>query len=249
MRSRNRDLIAGVTLVCLVSIANAQQSGPPTSFSAQIAPILAIHCNSCHGDQGIAGGLDTRTWASLMASGVVLAQDANESLLVQFIEGRRGMEHRMPLGGKPLDGSQIELIRRWIVHGAKDDPDTTPKYRVTLPRVSVDRSEHMRIHCKVPLDCYLVLALMDPKSGRVVRREAAAVQSAADGADVKPPGEWITWDLAPERDWPKRLRVELTIAYAATAPVGALLQVCDEIGQVRASAEFKSPTEITPAHE
>ncbi len=208
-----------------------------------------MRCNSCHGDQGIAGGLDTRTWASLMASGVVLALDANESLLVQFIEGRRGLEHRMPLGGKPLDTSQIELIRRWIVHGAKDDPDTTPKYRVTLPRVSVDRSEHMRIHCKVPLESYLVLTLMDPKGGRVVRREAAAVQSAAEGANVKTPGEWIVWDLAPERGWPKRLRVELTISYASTAPVGALLQVCDEIGQVRASAEFKLLPEITQTHE
>jgi len=191
MRSRNRHLIAGAALVCLFSIANAQQSGPPISFSVQIAPILAMRCNSCHGDQGIAGGLDTRTWASLMASEVVLAQDPNESLLVQFIEGRRGLEHRMPLGGKPLDTSQVELIRR----------------------------------------------------------EAAAVQSAAEGANVKAPGEWIVWDLAPERGWPKRLRVELTIAYASSAPVGALLQVCDEIGQVRASTEFKSLPEMTQTHE
>ena len=84
--------------ICLPASA-----APPISFSRDVAPILALHCNSCHGD---AGGLSTRSYSELMAGGnlgkVVLPDNPAGSLLIQFIEGSRGEAHRMPLGGRPL---------------------------------------------------------------------------------------------------------------------------------------------------
>ena len=95
---------------------------PPVSYSQQVAPILAMHCNTCHGD---AGGLSTRSHAELMAGGnlgiVVVPGNAERSLLVHFIDGRRGEAHRMPLGGRPLSREQIDTIRRWIDEGANKD--------------------------------------------------------------------------------------------------------------------------------
>src|SRR5436309_14608828 len=80
------------------------------SYSRDIAPILAMHCNSCHGDSGSAGAVVTRTHADLMKAGdAIVAGDPDRSQVVQFIEGRRGEEHRMPLGGAPLTAEQIAL--------------------------------------------------------------------------------------------------------------------------------------------
>lgn len=73
---------------------------PAISYSLQIAPVLAMRCNSCHGDSG---GLSTRTHESLMRGGnlgpIVVPRRPQNSLILDFIEGRRGEAHRMPLGG------------------------------------------------------------------------------------------------------------------------------------------------------
>src|SRR5881396_399954 len=95
------------------------------SYSREVAPIFALHCNSCHGDSGIAGGLVTGTHADLMKAGdAIVPGDPDRSQVVQFIEGRRGEEHRMPLGKPPLTDRQIRVIRRWIAEGAEADTDT-----------------------------------------------------------------------------------------------------------------------------
>jgi len=51
----------------------------------------------------------------------IIPGDPDRSLIVHFIEGRRGGNHRMPLDAPPLKREQIEMIRRWIAEGAKSD--------------------------------------------------------------------------------------------------------------------------------
>src|SRR5262245_40040323 len=91
---------------------------PPVSYSREVAPILALRCNGCHGE---AGRLSTRTHAALLAGGnlgrVVIAGDAENSLLIHFVEGRRGEARRMPIGGRPLATAEIQVVRRWIDEG------------------------------------------------------------------------------------------------------------------------------------
>lgn len=58
------------------------------------------------------------SYESLMKSGVVVKGSAKESLLMQRILGAGGLP-RMPLGFKPLDNDDSELIRNWIAAGAK----------------------------------------------------------------------------------------------------------------------------------
>jgi len=42
------------------------------SYSRDVAPIFALHCNSCHGDAETAGGLEIRTYAGLMKSDAIV---------------------------------------------------------------------------------------------------------------------------------------------------------------------------------
>ncbi|MDQ6678831.1 MAG: hypothetical protein M3Z09_16225 [Acidobacteriota bacterium] len=94
------------------------------SYTHEIAPILRQHCVHCHGQDGVASnGLDLRSYKSLRQGGNigddVVPGRPDASVLMHFIEGRRGQEHRMPLHRRPLTTAQIELIRRWIMEGAR----------------------------------------------------------------------------------------------------------------------------------
>src|SRR5687768_432756 len=100
---------------------------PPVSYHQDVAKIFAYHCNGCHGE---ARGLSLRGYKEAMAGGnkgkVIIAGDAENSLLIHFIDGRRGEAHRMPIGGKPLRPALIGTIRRWINEGAKEDVKPEP---------------------------------------------------------------------------------------------------------------------------
>lgn len=194
---------------------------PVVSYSREVAPILALHCNSCHGE---AGGLSTRSYADLMRGGnlgkVIAPGDPDGSLLVHFIEGKRGAEHRMPLGGAPLSADQVSTIRRWITEGAKQDPDTTKNYKYTLPRVRAARSKPLRVFCRVPTESYPILTVFDPRTKRVLFTDVATIKRVKGPADAGRPGDLIHWDVRPGRNWPKWVQLELTVAYAEADPQG-----------------------------
>ncbi len=200
-----------------------QPPPPPASYHQQIAPILALYCHSCHGD---AGGLSTRTYAELMRGGnlgrVVKPGDPDGSLLVHFIEGRRGEAHRMPLGGRPLAPEQMALIRRWIAEGASEDADTTKKYVTKLTNVRAAGTQILRVVCKVNVQAYLTLWVRDSSGRRALFTEVASIKSPKDAFDRGVPGEPIWWDIHPGKKWPRRVTVELTIQYAPEEPRAVL---------------------------
>jgi mono/diheme cytochrome c family protein len=97
------------------------------SYRREIAPLLVKHCAACHGDRRSVprGDFSVTTYEDLMLGGgltqTIIPGDPDRSLIVHFIEGRRGENHRMPLDAPPLKREQIDLIRRWIAEGAKSD--------------------------------------------------------------------------------------------------------------------------------
>ncbi len=125
----------------------------PVSFHVDVAPLFAMHCNGCHGN---AGGLSLRSYAATLKGGnsgkILIAGDAERSLLIHFVDGRRGEAHRMPIGGRPLSARQIENLRRWIDEGAKEDAPAAghihSKMAVNLPA---------RINCIVSVAAYLTI--------------------------------------------------------------------------------------------
>ncbi len=99
----------------------------PVSFSAQIQPILAERCGMCHKPEGGQGQLSLADWAGVSKGGksgpAIVPGRPDESLLMQKISGA---EPAMPAVGEPLDAARVELIRRWIAQGAKNDDGDRP---------------------------------------------------------------------------------------------------------------------------
>ena len=192
----------------LVSFAVA----PPVSYSHKVAPILALHCDNCHGD---AGGLSTRSYRELMKGGnlgpVVVPGQPGRSLLVHFIDGRRGEAHRMPLGGRPLSTEQIAVISRWIAEGAHEDADRSPVYGFTLPQTPLGRGKTLRISCRVLHPAYLILSVTD--GTRLLWKDVASVKSPKDPSDAGAPGDLIEWRVRPGIDWPEAVQVKLEMRY------------------------------------
>jgi mono/diheme cytochrome c family protein len=189
---------------------------PPVSYSAEIAPIFAMHCSSCH---GTAGGLSTRSWKELMQGGhlgkVVIPGDPDRSLLLHFIDGRRGAEQRMPIGGSPLNRDRIQTIARWIAEGAADDVDTTPRHVRTVPNIRAGKQKLLRIKATVDAQSYLILTVRDPRTGHSLLTEVASVKTPREENDSASPGEPFVWEVRTERSWPEVLAVELVVKYAA----------------------------------
>ena len=98
------------------------QSNPAVDFGAQIQPIFAKRCVSCHGPDKAEGGLrlDQRESAfSKQGSGLaaITAKDVAKSELIRRVTAADDSE-RMPPEGPPLPVDQVELLKKWIESGA-----------------------------------------------------------------------------------------------------------------------------------
>jgi mono/diheme cytochrome c family protein len=213
------------------------------SFRKQVEPIFAFHCNGCHGDDGVAAGLDTSSYSNLRKGGElgndIVAGDPDASEIVQRIEGRRGERRRMPLGSRPLTGEQIGQIRAWIKAGARDDGVSVPVQRLNLRGLKWGRAGEMRISCQVPTEAYVVLWLRASAAGRTLHREGASVRLQPEKMNAGAPGDWIRWTLRREPDWPGRVDVKVEIRYAPAEPIGARLVVADDSGRELGSREYR----------
>ena len=95
----------------------------PVSFHKQIRPILVRSCIGCHQPASMQAGLLLTTHGGFLKGGskgaAVVPGDAAKSIVLGYLDGTK--QPRMPFGGKPLSEDQIQLMKRWIADGAKDD--------------------------------------------------------------------------------------------------------------------------------
>jgi mono/diheme cytochrome c family protein len=114
--------------LALLSIAAAAlpfsgQAAAPVSFYKEIRPILARNCQGCHQPAGKQSGLSLTSYADFQTGGqkgaALTAGNPEKSLVIAYLTG--AAKPQMPFGGKPLPDDQIDLFRRWITEGAKDD--------------------------------------------------------------------------------------------------------------------------------
>ena len=106
-------------------------SGPMTaSFSSIQSHVFTPVCTACHSGSAAPRGLRldaANSYALLVnvpSGGVaslmrVKPGDADNSYLVQKLEGHAAVGARMPLGGPYLDANTMALIRQWINNGAQ----------------------------------------------------------------------------------------------------------------------------------
>ena len=93
---------------------------PAEGFTAQVAPILARHCGSCH-IAGRKGGFQMTSYAGLMKTGMVQPGAGEASRLVETI-----LSGDMPRGGGKVSPDEVGVLIRWINAGAAfDGPDPT----------------------------------------------------------------------------------------------------------------------------
>ncbi|MBI2794521.1 MAG: hypothetical protein HYX66_07730 [Ignavibacteria bacterium] len=89
------------------------------SFSLDIQPILSSNCARCHYPGNILPDLrEGYAYESLMEGDGITPGNAEESELVEMLEG--GGNNPMPPSTK-LSPVNIELIKKWIDEGAKDN--------------------------------------------------------------------------------------------------------------------------------
>ena len=125
-------------LIAFILLSSPLKAQPP-----DVRPIFEKSCYSCHGPklQSANLRLDARP------TKVIVPGNAADSILYQRIAGL-GDQARMPMGSKPLDRTQIAIIKNWIDHGA-EWPETgnmqaastkhwafIPPARAPLPKVA-----------------------------------------------------------------------------------------------------------------
>lgn len=172
-------------------------------FHSEVAPILAMHCNSCHGE---AGGLSTRSFATLLAGGnkgkLIEPGNAEASLLVHYIDGRRGRSQTMPLGAEKLRPEQIATIRRWIDEGARIDDPRPP---ATTESKTLHKQKRFDITCRAQPGAYVLLKI---SRGAAVLFERVAAR-AAEGEE--------RWTVHTEPRWPEEVTVTVESHYAPSS--------------------------------
>ena len=98
------------------------------SYENDVFPILQIRCLACH-KPGEAGhdesGLDLGTYEATMKGTkhgpMIVPGEPFMSNLIVLVEGRASADLRMPHGGKKLTKCEIDILRKWIKQGAKDN--------------------------------------------------------------------------------------------------------------------------------
>ena len=132
-------------ILALLASTHLRAATDAVDYAAKIAPLFEEHCVDCHAADDPDGELNLETFTSMIKGGkagkVITPGNAQDSLLVKFIEGRSGKEGKnrfMPPGKKEhLTPSEIALIRQWIDAGAPP-PAAEPKIAdalANLPKI------------------------------------------------------------------------------------------------------------------
>lgn len=110
------------------------EPGPPSrvSFHKEIQPILRRKCQGCHQPAKAGGKLVVTTYADLARGGrsqdddpILVPGKPEDSLLWLEVFAKEGERPSMPKEGAPLTTAELDLLRRWVAEGAKDDtPDS-----------------------------------------------------------------------------------------------------------------------------
>lgn len=96
------------------------------SYQQDVMPILETKCISCHlppnGEGYLRSQLNMNSYESIMEGAiygpVVVPGDSQHSVLNMLVEGRLDASMRTP---HPLTEEEIEILRRWVDQGARNN--------------------------------------------------------------------------------------------------------------------------------
>jgi len=106
--------------VFISSMVAGQGIAPKTSFDKDVLPIFEQACAKCHLGDASMGKLQLGSEAGLLRGGssgpAIVPGKSADSMLVKRVLGLTDAQ-RMPMGGDPLTGEQVKVIRAWIDQG------------------------------------------------------------------------------------------------------------------------------------
>ncbi len=115
-------LLFSFALCSPFAVADGHAKKEPVSYHKQIVPILKRSCQGCHHPGDPNADLIVTSYAELkrggMAGEAIIPGKPDESLLIELISGD---PPAMPQNQEPLTAEEIDLFKRWILEGAKDD--------------------------------------------------------------------------------------------------------------------------------
>ncbi len=114
----------------------------PVSFARQIAPLLTARCAGCHQPAKAGGKVLLTRHAELLSSGdpdepLLVPGAPEQSALLAVLLPREEKPPRMPKGAAPLAATEVELLRRWIAEGARDDSPAAAATTFTMEQPPV----------------------------------------------------------------------------------------------------------------
>ncbi|MBI1345552.1 hypothetical protein GC163_04620 [bacterium] len=174
------------------------EDAKPASFYREVRPILQRQCSGCHQPAKAGGHLVLTSFEELLKGGEagagLTAGKADDSVIMQYIVGD---PPEMPRGADPLKPEQIELIRRWINEGAKDDTPASARDTIS--------AEHPPVYATPPVVTALayspdsqvlavsghheVLLHQADGTGQLARLVGRSVK--INSIDFSPDGKWI----------------------------------------------------------
>jgi hypothetical protein len=118
-----------LALGLLVVAGCSSEEATQVSFKKDVFPIINTECLDCHSapdGQGYqASGLNLGSYEGLMKGTkfgpVIVPGESVNSTLVRLIEGKADPSIQMPHGGIKLSEDKIEVIKKWVNQGAKDN--------------------------------------------------------------------------------------------------------------------------------
>ena len=168
------------------------------NFNSIQANIFDQYCVHCHSGANAPVGLrldPVNSYASLVGvpsgerPGVlrVAPGNANNSYIVQKLEGTAGVGERMPAGLPALPQSDINVIRQWIANGATPVSASQAPIRVTSLSPEPDSTEDaMPRSIIVGFDRELNAPSINAASFKLVRAGADGMLGTADDVAIAP---------------------------------------------------------------
>ncbi len=116
--------VAKALVACAALLGTADSLAAPASYEREVLPLLEQRCNKCHHPEEMRGGLDLTRIDTMLRGGddlgaAIVPGQPEASPLIQVLTGDK--EPAMPKKGERLASAEIDILRRWIAGGAKDD--------------------------------------------------------------------------------------------------------------------------------
>jgi WD40 repeat protein len=136
-------ILAFALVSTLVSISSGklradevEKANEEVSYYLDVRPIFQRHCQGCHQPARAGGKFDITAYSAVIKGAgdeaVIIPGKPDESHLIEEITAAEGESPSMPKDAEPLSAHDVEIIRRWIAEGARDDTPESARVRYSM---------------------------------------------------------------------------------------------------------------------